>query len=498
MNDESQELPRAFGFWSGVALVAASMIGSGILLTPGFTAAAMGSHLSAISLWMLGGVLALCGALTLAEMASAIPKVGGEYVYVDRAFGPTTAFTYGWATLVVGFVGPTAAVALAAAKFLLAGLPESYAETLTHSDCLCGPGLACAIVVLFTLIHCTGQRSSAWVQTATTAFKYGTLAAFALLGFSFAFRTGSWGNLAELAKTSESGVTIERAGLGEHLSAMVKNYSAAVQSLVFITYAYVGWNGAAYIAGEARDATRLVPRCLLVGTLAVTLLYVVIALAFSGTFSVGELQTLKAKAESANKKDQEGKVKPSPEEEKARESLDVLALEGVVRAVPTSATKGAASMLFGLGLIATVSAFLLTGSRVMVAMSRAGHFLPIAASWNERRNAPVVALLMLGIPTAAAVWYGKLIGLLEMLGTGLNALGIVFALSIFVLRRRPDYRPVFRVPLYPIPPLIYLFACVGILGVSLATPERLQPTLISLGVILAGAPIYWIAKKAAA
>jgi APA family basic amino acid/polyamine antiporter len=149
--------------------------------------------------------------------------------------------------------------------------------------------------------------------------------------------------------------------------------------------------------------------------------------------------------------------------------------------------------LFGFGLIATVSAFLLTGSRVMVAMARAGHFLPIAATWNGRRNAPVVAMLMLGIPTAAAVWYGKLIGLLELLGTGLNALGIIFAASIFVLRRQPDYRPVFRVPLYPLPPLVYLSACVAILGVSLKS--RFEPTAISLGVILLGAPIYWAAKR---
>jgi APA family basic amino acid/polyamine antiporter len=488
MIDDAQELPQGFGFWSGAALVAASMIGTGILLTPGYTAAVLGSHLSGLFLWVVGGVLALCGALTLAEMASAIPKVGGEYVYVDRAFGPTTAFTYGWATLVVGFVGPTAAVALAAAKFLIAGLPESYAEAFSQADCPCGPALACAIVVVFMLVHCTGQRNSAWVQTATTGFKYGTLAAFALLGFAYAFRSGSWGNLADLATPSSAGTTIRPAGIGEHLSATLAMVAATVQSLVFVTFAYVGWNGAAYIAGEARDAVRIVPRALLAGCLAVTSLYVVMALAFAGTFSLGELRTMKTTSE---KIDAEGN--PTPDALKARETFDVLALEGVVRAVPTSVTKPVASALFGVGLIATVSAFLLTGSRVMVAMARAGHFLPLAGTWNARRNAPVAALLMLGIPTAAAVWYGKLIGLLELLGAGLNALGIVFAASIFVLRRRPDYRPAFRVPLYPLPPLVYLVACVGILGVSLAT--RFEPTAISLGVILLGAPIYWLARR---
>ena len=83
-----------------------------------------------------------------------------------------------------------------------------------------------------------------------------------------------------------------------------------------------------------------------------------------------------------------------------------------------------------------------------------------------------------------------------MLGTGLNALGIIFAASIFVLRRRPDYRPAFRVPLYPIPPLVYLVSCVGILGVSLAT--RFSPTAISLGVILLGAPIFWVVRRSLA
>jgi amino acid transporter len=173
-----------------------------------------------------------------------------------------------------------------------------------------------------------------------------------------------------------------------------------------------------------------------------------------------------------------------------KERMDVLALEGVVRAIPHPATRPIASALFGFGLIATVSAFLLTGSRVMVAMARAGHFLPWAGTWSERRNAPVAALLLLGVPTAATVWYGKLMELLDLLGTGLNALGIVFAASIFVLRRRADYQPVFRVPLFPLPTLIYFIACVTILGVSLWT--RFQPTAISLGVILLGAPIYWL------
>ena len=491
MNGESQELPRAFGFWSGAALVAASMIGTGILLTPGAAAAALGSHLSAILLWVVGGLLALCGALTLAEMASAIPKVGGEYVYVDRAFGPTAGFTYGWATLVVGFVGPTAAVALAAAKFLLAGVPDEYAASLARLPFPADPALACFLVVLLTLVHCTGQRNSAWVQTATTGFKYATLAVFALLGFSYAFRMGTWSNLSELADPAKAPLSTASASVASHWSTLLTMPGKAVLSLVFITYAYVGWNGAAYVAGEARDAEKLVPRSLLAGCLAVTVLYVVIALAFAGTFTVGELTALKSKADAADEKEQKNE-QPSPDEVRARETLNVLALEGVVRSVPSPATRPAASALFGVGLIATISAFIVTGSRVMMAMAVGGHFLPVAASWNVRRNAPVAALLLLGVPTAGVVWYGKLLDLINLLGTGLNALGIVFAASIFALRRRSDYHPVFHVPLYPLPPLGYLIGCAMILGVSLWTQPGM--TLTSLGVILAGAPIYWLVR----
>jgi APA family basic amino acid/polyamine antiporter len=128
----------------------------------------------------------------------------------------------------------------------------------------------------------------------------------------------------------------------------------------------------------------------------------------------------------------------------------------------------------------------------MMAMALGGHFLPWAGTWSTRRNAPVVALLMLGIPTAGVVWYGKLLELINLLGTGLNALGIVFGASIFALRRQPDYRPVFHVPLYPLPPLGYLLGCVTILGVSLWTQPGI--TLVSLGVILAGVPIYWLIR----
>src|SRR5262245_54252006 len=118
---------RTLGFWPGVTLVAASMIGSGILTAPGFTVQSVGSHWLGIVLWIVGGVLALCGSLTLVEMATALPKVGGEYVYVNHAFGGLWGFVYGWGTLLVGFAGPIATVALTTVKFAMQTLPAEYA-----------------------------------------------------------------------------------------------------------------------------------------------------------------------------------------------------------------------------------------------------------------------------------------------------------------------------------------------------------------------------------
>jgi len=484
MDGEERELPRAFGFWSGAALVAASMIGTGILVTPGYAAVGLGSHISAIVLWLLGGLLAFCGALTLAEMATAMPKVGGEYVYVERAWGPTTAFMYGWATLIVGFAGPTAAAGISAAKFLFAGLPENLGKTLADPSASWVQIVASALVLVFTFAHCFGQRSSAWVQGATTLFKYATLGAFALIGIGYGIRSHSWGRMWELCR--EGGApNVPSAALWEHLKALAFMPAAAATALVYMSYTYVGWNGAAYVAGEIRDPARLLPRSLLGGCLAVTALYVAIATAFASTHSASELRALNAAAAATPNADGSG-------ETKKENPLDTLALASLEKAIPHPLTRPVFSWIIGLGLVATISAFLLTGSRVMVAMARSGHFLSFAGTWNERRNAPIVALVLLGAPSAAMVWYGDLDRLLNFLGTGLTALGVVFGLSIFLLRRQPDYRPPFRLPLYPLPTILYLASCLFMLGMGFVSDWN--QTAGAVGVVVAGAPVYWLIR----
>ena len=479
MNDDSQELPRAFGFWSGTALVAASMIGTGILVTPGYTTVGLGSHLSSILLWVVGGVLALCGTLTLAEMASAMPKVGGEYVYVDRAWGPMAAFAYGWATLVVGFAGPTAAAGITAIKFLLKGLPEDVGEKLSNPNWHLVPAFASVLVLCFAVAHCFGQRNSAWVQGATTLFKYATLVAFALIGIAYGFRTETWGQIWEIC--TDRGIS--SAGWWEHLKALTFMPTATATALVYISYTYVGWNGAAYVAGEVRDPGRQVPRALLGGCLAVTLLYVAIAVAFAGTHSASELCALDAAAK-PKPGDAPGLKKPNP--------LDTLAVASLERAIPHPLTRPILSWVIGLGLVATVSAFLLTGSRVMVAMARTGHLAAAAGTWSSRRNSPVISLILLGISSAAMTWYGDLDRLLNVLGIGMTALGLLFGTSIFLLRRQPDYQPPFHVPAYPLPPILYLISCAFMIIMGFVSDWK--ETSQALFVVAVGAPIYWLAR----
>jgi basic amino acid/polyamine antiporter, APA family len=484
MNDDSHELPREFGFWSGAALVAASMIGTGILVTPGYTAVGLGSHVSAVVLWILGGVLAFCGALTLAEMASAMPKVGGEYVYVDKAWGPTTAFAYGWSTLVVGFAGPTAAVAISASQFLVAGLPQSWGDSLSRSGLFATQIFATLLILAFTFVHCLGQRSSAWVQATTTAFKYITLFAFAILGLAYGMRTGAWSQVWELSDSSLSPAG-HSATFWEHMKALGAMPALAASALVYISYTYVGWNGAAYVAGETRDATKLVPRALLGGCLAVTALYVAIAAAFASTHSVVELRELSVNAAVAETSDADAGPKKNP--------LDTLALASIERAIPSDVTRPAFSAVIGLGLIATLSAFLLTGSRVMVAMARSGHFIAAGGSWNSNRNAPVNSLFILGLASTLMTWYGELDKLLNFLGLGLTVLGLIFGTSIFLLRRRSDYQPTFRVPFYPLPPVLYLLSCVFIMTMTFVSDW--EQAAKAVAVVLVGAPIYWAAKQ---
>jgi len=438
-------LPRSFGFWTGWFVVLASMVGSGILTNSGPVLKSTQSYWALLAVWGLGGVLSLIGALTLGEIASSYPKAGGDYTYVRMALGPAFGFVFGWGMVVIGFAAPIALVAYTTANYFFPfvrgvgiDVPERLFVLLS----------ATALIAFFTFSHSLGQRSSSRVQSATTFFNFLLLVCFAL-GAIF-FGQGSW----------------------EHfrLGAPVDTISGPTwgTSLIRVLYAYTGWNAATYLAGEVKRPERNLPLTLGLGCLAVTLLYLIINVAYAFSISPTTLNAL------------------SPDELNRIAEISVTQLFG-------SGAARAFSFLVSVGMLAALSAFILTGPRIVYAMAHDGLFPAWAGKLHPRTQVPVVAILAQGAMALGFLWSGTFDQVLTFAGYGLAVIGIFTVTPIFLLRRRSDYRPSFRIPLYPFTPALFLLVSV----VSLVAGFLDDPwfSSLSLGCILIGFPIYWVTAR---
>lgn len=434
--------PPPFGLATAVFVVVSSMIGTGVLTTSGFTVFFTGSNQLMLGLWVAGGVLALCGALTLAELAAALPESGGEYVFLRAAYGPLFGFLSGWVSFLIGFGGPITAAAAAAAKYLLVplGLEAGPARTAEL-------GLATALIIGLAAIHCLGRRSTIRAQAGMTLAKLAILGTLAALGLAAGW--GRWENLADRPPLSP--------GLAVTLAS----------SLVYISYAYTGWNAAAYVAGEVGRPRRDVPRAILVGTALVTGLYLALNLAYALALPAAEIRRVVA---------ERGLDAVAPIAQLAAERLF-----GPEVGNPLS-------VAIGLTLLASVSAYLLTGPRVAAAMARAGQF-PAVAGGQSRAGAPVAATLLQAGWAVVLLWTASFETLLMYAGVGLAIFSMLSVAAVFVLRvRRPDLPRPFRTPGYPVVPAVYLLGT-GLLTAAVAW-QRPLVAAVSAATIAAGVPVY--------
>ncbi len=348
-SNSPESMPAEFGLATAVFVVVAGMVGAGVLTTSGYTVALVGSNQWMLLLWVIGGVMAVCGALTLAELSAALPRTGGDYIYLYEAYGPLPAFLSGWVSFFIGFAGPSAASAFAFAKYTLAPFQSPGA----HSSVLWERLLATVAILFFGAVHVSGRRRTAKVQGWITVLKLAGLGAFALSGLCI-----GWGNLANIRDLTP---------LDGKLSMTL------MSSMVYIYYAYTGWNSASYLAGEVRDAQRQLPRAILLGTVGVTILYlalnVVYALAAFG--------------------------RRYPRSSMTRPTIKAWTRWPISPSSPPGDLFGprwsrAIGGAIGLMLLSTLSAYVLIGPRVVYAMAKAGQFPAVAAvdraSGDSRRG----------------------------------------------------------------------------------------------------------------
>ncbi len=444
-------MPAEFGLGMAIFVVVASMVGTGVLTTSGYTVASVGSNQWMLILWVVGGLTAVCGALTLAELSAAMPRTGGDYVYLREAYGPLPAFLSGWVSFLIGFAGPGAAAGFASAKYLLGPFKDSLGMDIVLLERLVATGL----ILAFAAIHVLGRRQTEHVQAWITAIKLVLLAGFAAAGL-YAGRT-NFANLNDFTPITDEGALM---GL--------------LTSLVYIYYAYTGWNAASYMAGEVRDPQRLLPRAILLGTGGVLLLYMAVNVMYALALTPADLQAIIK--DPANK---EGFDAVAPIAELAARRLF-----GAYWARPLS-------VAVGIMLLSSLSAYLLIGPRVIFAMSEAGQFPAMAARLTRKARTPGIATALQLAVTLVLLWTGTVESLILYAGVGLSIFSMLAMSSIFVLRwKQPDLPRPFRTPGYPVTPAVYLV----LTGMMTWAAFRMRPkeSMYALLSILAGVPFYYL------
>ncbi len=442
-------MPAEFGLAMATFVIIAGMVGAGILTTSGYTVESVGSNQWMLVLWVVGGITAACGALTLAELSAALPRTGGDYVYLYEAYGPLAAFLSGWVSFVIGFAGPSAASARASADYLLKAFPS-----LKTDNALWERILGTAAILLFSAIHVSGRRGTSRVQGWITIVKVIVLAIFAVVGLKV-----GWPNLANLN---------DRTPMDDKLAMNL------LFSLVYIYYAYTGWNSASYLAGEVKDPQRLLPRAILLGTGGVLILYLALNVVYALALSAEDIR----------------RIVDDPTNPKGPGAVGQIAELAATRLFGPRWT-APLSIAASLMLLSSLSVYLLIGPRVLFAMAEAGQFPRLAARLTGGARTPGVATAFQVVVALVLLWFGTLRDIIEYAGIGLSIFSMLAMSSIFILRRkRPDLPRPFRTPGYPITPAIYLILTgLMTLAVFAKRPEVSAYAILS---ILAGVPVYYL------
>jgi basic amino acid/polyamine antiporter, APA family len=419
------------------ALVIGSMLGTGTFTTSGFLLDQVGRPWAVLLVWVLGGAVALSGAAIFAELGAMLPRVGGEYVYLSRAFHPMVGFLSGWITLLVGFSAPIAAGATAFGRYLHAAWPEAPA------------GLAAALlVVAVTALHARDVEWASRLQTLVTALNVLAVVGLIVLGAA-ALLTGGAGAAPPLPAPAAA--------------LPPPSFGGIAIALVLVSYSYFGWNAAAYVTAELRRPQRDLPRALLLGCGLVTALYVA-------------LNAILLKA-----------VPPAA----LAGQVEVAHL--AARALFGETAARLLSLLICVVVAASVSALVMTGPRVYLAMAEDGVFFSALARRN-RRGAPTAATLVQGGLALALTLTATFEALLVYVGFTLSVSAAVTVLAAVVLRRRESAanRP-YRAPLWPLPAVVYFtLACwMTVYGVA----RRPLPTLAGLFTIGAGAIFFLVWRR---
>ena len=431
-----ERLPRRLGLWSAVAVLVGSVIGSGIFRVPASVAAAVSDPGPVLLTWAFGGLLALCGALTLAELAAALPRSGGVFAYILEAFGPLPAFLFGWSYL---------AVIRAAALGAIATIFAEYLTRFVALEPMQVRYVAAAVIVLVGLFNYVGVARAAVVMNLATVGKFGALAL--LVALAFLSGDGDFGHF-----TASSGAAV--------------SFSAVATVLVAVMWTYDGWADLSYMGGEVRDPQRTLPRALILGTVAIIAIYMSVNAAYIYLVPLPEMAGAPLIAATA------------------AERIPLLGSAGA---------RGLAAVVM-LSTFGALNGAMMTGPRIFFAMADRGLFFPTLARVSPRFQSPSVAIwLAVGLGVVYVI-FNDFAQLADKFVLGIWPFYTLAVAAVFVLRRRrPDLERPYKVWGYPVVPLLFLVSSVGMVVNALVT--RPVDTGITFGIILLGLPVYWAWRR---
>ncbi len=425
------KLVRRLGTFDAVAIIVSNVIGGGILFTPPQVAASVPRPWWFLATWLAGGLLAFAGAMAYAELATVRPRAGGEYVYLDAAFGRLAGFLTGWTSFVAGFSGAIAASATVFAFYLSRFVPAAAAHP---------SGIAVTLIVGMAWIHIRGLGPGRIVGNVLASLKVTALALFVAVGL--AIGTGSAANL-EIAAGPVHG-------------------TSWLLALIPVMFTYTGWNAATYVAEEIRNPSRNLPRSLALGTAFVVVIYALLNGLYLYVMPIGALAAVK------------GSV------------LDVIADR--LLGARAGNIMGVVSLI---SLAASISAMTIAGPRVYYAMARDGVFFSPASRLHSRYRTPAISIAAQAAWSTILVASGGADALIRYTGFAVVLFSGVAVLALFVLRSRDAAatRP-FTAWGYPVAPAVFAGAMFAI--VVNAIYRDPVPSGAGVLIIAAGVPIYAI------
>lgn len=438
MTDPNQPRPQGIlSVFDAITIMVGLVLGVGIFRTPSIVAGSVESEAMFVLVWIVGGIITFIGALCYAELSAAHPNAGGEYHFLSRAYGRSTAMMFGWARCTVIQTGAIAAVA-----FMLG----DYVAQLVPAGPL-GPAIYAALaVIVLTGVNVIGTIEGKNLQVVVTFLEIGAIGAIILFGMF-----GS----PETAERAAPSMPPETAAIG--------------MAMIFVLLTYGGWNEAAYLTGELKDAPRNIAKVLAGGTVILVVLYTLANLALLSVLGLDGLR-----------------------------QSDAVAAD-MMRVVAGPIGERVVTAAIVVAAISTLNATIFTGSRVFYAMARDMTVMQWVGIWDGRGKTPANGQIAQGIIALALIAVGAITrdgfkAMVDYTAPVFWGFLLLVGCSLFVLRwRHPERALPYRVPLYPVTPIIFCLTCLYMLYASVAYTGA--AALIGLAMLAAGAPILLFKRK---